>query len=465
MLVESLSGVRGLANVELTSSVASRYAASFLGFLSKKKKGNITIVLGMDTRESGPLIKDAMIPYLACDIIDVGTLATPAIEQAVRHFGADGGIIITASHNEPQFNGLKFLGSDGAVLEEKMMEKVIAAASRMKSSSLNTFLSKHALILSKRTITQSRKEAIDSYRDFVFRIIGKIDLARIKNAKLKVVIDPNGGTGTLSKHILERAGVGVIPLNMVPGNFAHRVEPTKDSLFHLSAIIKKENAQFGAGFDCDADRVEIVLGNGRMLSGNELIALGAKHVLIKSKDPEKEVIVVNDATSNLIHDIARQFGAKVIEVEVGESNVVSMMRKHKSAIGGEGSSSGIILAPQTCRDGILGVLLILAIIAKSKKSLEALLESLPKRSYLKQKAGIDPKKAPKVMKKILAHYNKRNARIKSSMKGSIKLLIGKDAFVWFRMSRTENGLLRIIVDSNDEQNSQNLMDEAVSLVK
>jgi len=465
MLVESLSGVRGIANIDLNSLVAQRYAAAYVRFLSKGKKGMLKIVLGMDTRESGPSIKDAMLPYLACDIIDVGMLPTPAIAQAVRHFKADGGIIITASHNEPQFNGFKFLGSDGAVLEEKKMEKVIETASKMDSSSLNSFLSKHALMLSKRKITQSRKEAIDAYRNFIFRIIGKKDLLRVKNAKLSVVIDPNGGSGTLSKHILERAGVGVVSLNMVPGNFSHRIEPTQDSLFHLSAIIRKQNAQFGAGFDCDADRVEIVLGNGRMLSGNELISLGAKHILSKSSNPKKEAIVVNNATSILIHDIARQYGAKVVEVEVGESNVVSMMKKLKSSIGGEGSSSGIILSPQTCRDGILGVLLILAIIAKSKKSIGALLEGLPRRSYLKQKADIDPKKSSTVMEKILVHYRKKKMGMKASKQGSIKISIGKDAFVWFRMSKTENGVLRIIVDSKDEQSSQNLMDEAMSLVK
>ncbi len=466
MLVESLSGVRGLFGKDLTLKIAQRYAAGYVQFLRKKTKGKrLNIVIGMDTRPSGPAIKDAIVPFLPADITDVGILPTPAVEHAVRHFRADGGIIITASHNEPYDNGFKFLGKSGAVLDEKEMQKVIALKGNMDSSSLSKFISRNSEILSGRNIVEKRKEAIDAYRDFVFSIIGKDSLEKIRGAKLKVVIDANGGAGTIAKHILERAGVSVIPLNMAPGNFAHKVEPTQETLYYLSHLIKKENAHFGAGFDCDADRVEIVLGNGRMVSGNESIALAARHVLSQSKNQRKEIIIVNNATSSMVRKVVESYGASLREVEVGESNVVRAMRNAGSKIGGEGSSSGVILSPQTCRDGMLWLLLLCAIIAKKGKNVHEIVDALPKYAYLKQKVAINPKALKPLLVKIAGQYKKRKRNIISSKDGSIKIFLPNDSFIWFRGSKTESGVLRVIADSPSKEQAEAEMQKAMEFIR
>src|SRR3989344_2968025 len=185
-LVASFSGVRGIYGKDLTDAIAVRFAYGYNTFLKKKtKKNNPTIVVGMDTRPSGIKLSDNIISILDCNFIDVGIAPTPAIEFAVRHFDADGGIIITASHNEPYWNGFKFLGNDGAVLNEKEMATVIN-----NSKSIKDF---HKI--QERKIFEKNTEAIKKYAEFILGIIGRENIEGIKASKQKIVLDPNGGTG------------------------------------------------------------------------------------------------------------------------------------------------------------------------------------------------------------------------------------------------------------------------------
>src|SRR3989339_2195393 len=143
-LVESFSGIRGIYDKDLTDAIAVRYAYSYYSFLkSKTKKSSITIVIGMDTRASGIKLADSIMGILDCNFIDIGIAPTPAVEFAVRHFKADGGIIITASHNEPYWNGFKFLDKDGAVLRPKDMEMVIEKYNKTKALDDKAFYNKH----------------------------------------------------------------------------------------------------------------------------------------------------------------------------------------------------------------------------------------------------------------------------------------------------------------------------------
>src|SRR3989344_3980990 len=184
-LVASFSGVRGIYGKDLTDAIAVRFAYGYNTFLKKKtKKNNPTIVVGMDTRPSGIRLSDSILRILDCNFIDVGIAPTPAIEFAVRHFDADGGIIITASHNEPYWNGFKFLGNDGAVLNEKEMDEVI-----QNSKFLKDF---HRI--QDRKVTEKNAEAIEEYKNFVLGIIGRKNIESIKKSKQKIVLDPNVGT-------------------------------------------------------------------------------------------------------------------------------------------------------------------------------------------------------------------------------------------------------------------------------
>ncbi|HLC59872.1 MAG TPA: hypothetical protein VJJ52_00405 [Candidatus Nanoarchaeia archaeon] len=457
-LVESFSGIRGIYGKDLNESVAVRYAYSYLTFLrNKTKKKTPTVVIGMDTRPSGQKLKEIIIGMLDCNFIDIGIAPTPIIEFAVRYFEADGGIIITASHNEPFWNGFKFLSDDGSVLSEKDMYNVIRNSKFLKDF--------HKV--QERKILEKNGEAVKKYTEFIFDIIGHENMKKIKNSRQKIVLDPNGGAGAIAKKILESAGVEVVGVNMPYGEFKRQVEPTEDAMVYLKNVIDENKADFAAGFDCDADRVEILMKDGQLLSGNYILALVVQEILLKTRNPKSQTIVVNDATSNIVRVVAEKFGAKIKEVEVGETNVVEEIKKLKSIVGGEGSSGGAIIWPSRCRDGILTLLTILSTAANKEQKLHDIVNELPQYYTLRKKLEFNSIEHDKIKKFLKNYYLKKRLEIKETggIKGGLKVIVNKDSFVWFRASKTESNVFRIISDSNKYNESHQLLDEAVNLFK
>ena len=221
------------------------------------------------------------------------------------------------------------------------------------------------------------------YSHYVLNFISKQDKEKIKNAKLKVIIDPNGGTGISAREILEKLNVKVHGINMGHGIFNRLVEPNEDSLIYLSNEVREKNYDFAAGFDCDADRVEIVTKKG-IVSGNKLLALVADDIL---KNAKNRAVVVNDATSLVAREIAKRHKAKYFETQVGEINVIDKMYAVKAPVGGEGSSSGVIIPDSRCRDGTLTLIYLLKIIAGRGKSLDELVKDLPEFYNIKNKVN------------------------------------------------------------------------------
>ena len=459
-LMQSFSGIRGIYDKDLTESVAVRYAWAYLSFLKDKtRKNRPAIVIGIDTRPSGTKLNDAIMGILDCSFMDVGIAPTPAVEFAVRHFNADGGIIITASHNEPYWNGFKFLGSDGAVLNENDINIVI---NNFKLKTLKNF---HKI--QDRKILEKNTEAIKEYAEFLYSIIGIENIERIKSSQQKIILDPNGGTAAMAKKILEMIGVEVIGVNMAYGEFNRKIEPTEDSMIYLKNIIDENKADFAAGFDCDADRIEILMKNGQLLSGNYILALVVNEILENTNNPKNKLVVVNDATSNVVRDIVQKFGAKIKEVEVGEANVIQEMSKSKAIIGGEGSSGGAIIPPSRCRDGILTLLTILSIVAKKEKRLKDITDEFPKYYTPKKKIEFDTQKHGSIKKHLKNYYLKKGFEIKETggVNGSLKVVTGKNSFVWFRASRTEGNVFRVISDSDKKEESERLIEEAVEVFR
>ena len=471
-LVESISGIRGIYDDGLDETVAERYAHSYISLLKgklkeKNNRKKLTIVVGTDTRPSKEIIKNAVIGVLDCDIIDLGIAPTPMVEFAVRYFKTDGGIIITASHNEPYWNGFKFLDKDGAVLRPKDMEKVIKKYNKIKTLNNKNFFNKYAYKrndinkLTIKKISERHSEINNAYSNYALSFLSNEEKNKIKNSKLKIIVDPNGGAGIIAKEILEKLNVKVQGINMEHGIFNRLVEPNEDSLFYLTNEVREKKYDFAAGFDCDADRVEIVTEKG-IVSGNNILALIADNIF---KNEENKVIVVNDATSNVVKEIAKKHKAKYIETGVGEINVVDKMYSLNAPIGGEGSSSGTIIPPSRCRDGILTLVYLLKIIAKTGKSLNELIESLPEYYNIKKKVEISSKKYKSIEKKLESYYKKKEFKIKKIKEsGSLKASL-KNSFVWFRVSKTEADVLRIITDSGNKGKAEALMQEGLNLVK
>ena len=446
VLVETSSGIRGLYGEELSLEVAERYSKAFENFLVEKNL-NSKIVIGRDTRESGESLFNAFIKNLNIEVINVGVLPTPVIQNAVRAFGADGGVIISGSHLEPKYNGMKLLHRDGAHLRPKDMEKVIKSSKIQRTGGIGN-----------PKIQKLQKEALQHYIEFVKEIIGEIDFA-----KINFVLDPNGGAGVFSKPVLESFGVDAYYINMEQGVFNRIIEPgIGNALGSLQKEIKKHDSDFAAGFDCDADRVEILLKDGSLMGGNEILGIITEDILSKHNG---KPVVVNDATSYVVKEIANKYNSNFIEVEVGETNVVEEMKRVGSLVGGEGSNGGVIVGNSKCRDGILGVLYLLKILIKHKTNLNSLINKLPKYYYLKYKFKLN-KDFSLIRKELIEYYLEKGFEVMMTgdSSGGLKFLKNQ-SWVWFRQSKTEDKMIRIVTNSKDEEIAENLLKEARILLQ
>ncbi len=461
-LVESFSGIRGLYPMDIDGDIVRRYVYVFHQFLEENLKREPLVVVGCDTRESSSTLKEAAFDSLF-NIIDVGIITIPALQFAVRHLKADGGIMITASHNEPEYNGLKFLDRDGAVLREDGAEQIITRyhniAKLGEEDFLNNWLYKKK---GPRIKKISNIDIRQAYFRFITGIVGKQNLDTIGESGLKIVLDPVGGPAAMAEELLKSLGVEVIGVNTQPGEFKRVIDPNDGSLSYLKETILEEKADFAAGFDLDGDRMAIILEDGTNVSGNYILALLVDDVL--SEKPKNMIVVTNDATSNVVKSVAEKRGAKVKEVEVGEINVVDEIYKLKSPIGGEGSCAGAIYPPSRCRDGILSLLFILKIVAKTGKKIKKLVEELPLYFTIQRKISIDPKKHDLIKRKIKKHYSRHKIQETGDIAGGLKVMID-DGFVWFRASKTEAGILRIIADSKSQEKSKKLMHDALDFVR
>ncbi len=466
-LVESFSGIRGIYGRDLTEGTARRYAYCLYSFLKERLKRESKIVIGHDTRESSSRLKDAVIDVFP-SVIDVGVSTTPAIELAVREYRLDGGIIITASHNPKEYNGFKFLGSDGAVLRPKDVATVIEKFNEIKNLTEEDFLNKclhkeSAIKLHK--VEKKHNDLVERYNKYLLKIIGRQAINLIKHCNLKIILDPNGGAAITLKPIFEKIGVKVVEINNKAGEFKRKIEPNAESLACLKEEIKKHSADFAAGFDCDGDRVELILPNGSLVSGHYLVAIVADEIL-SGIDAKNKIVVTNDAASGVLKEVCERYEAKIEEVEVGEINVVDAMLRHNSPIGGEGSASGVIIPPSRCRDGALTLLFILKIMAKKAKPLQQIVDGYPKYYNIREAVKFNPKELAEIREKIKSHYLGKGYTIKETggITGGLKVVVSKKSFVWFRASKTEANMFRIIADSDSETEAERLLKEGVGLV-
>ncbi len=464
-LIESFSGIRGIFGQTITPNFAKKYAFVFGNWLANKL-GKPAIIIGCDSRPSSEELKKAMIESLVslgCKIIDVGVAPTPAISFGVREYGCEGGIYITASHNEPEYNGWKFLWRDGALLRPDQIKEVIEAVHKTKTLPGPKVVDKVAP-KPKAEIVNRHKDLIQKYVNFVLDLLGKEAVQAIKKTKLKIVVDPNGGAATtVIKQILDGLGIEGVYLNMGLGEFKRKVEPIEESLAYLVDVIKKEKADLAAGWDSDADRCEIVLSekflDSYVVSGNYVLALLVDSVLTDLEDARGKIIVTNDATSNIVRRTAKRFGANVKEVEVGEINVVEEMYRLDSPVGGEGSSSGGIFPPQRCRDGMVTLAMILKLIAKQGQSLAEILTGYPKYYAKATKVKCDPEKQVEIRKRLEEHFEKNGFKTQKTgdETGGLKILVTFDSFIFFRASKTEPGIFRIITDSPEKIETERLL--------
>jgi phosphomannomutase len=444
-LMAGVSGVRGIWGESLNPSVVQKYSASF-GLYQKKSYGKGKIVVGRDSRTTGVAMLSTIVSALlsvGLDVVDLGIVSTPTVLLAVEESDAIGGISITASHNPPQWNAMKFVDSDGMFLSAEKAAQFLA----LVDADIDWVNWQEI-----GTLNQDSGASECHIRKILD--IPYLDLDKIRAAKFKVVLDSvNGAGAAISPQLLEALGCEVISINEAPtGIFAHPAEPLNHNLGQLEAAVREHKADLGFATDPDVDRLSIVSNEGSCIGEELSVVLCQCFVLPKNRGD----IVVNLSTSMLSDDIAAKHGVKVHRTKVGEINVGKKMQELRSPIGGEGN--GGIICPEVhyTRDAPAGMALILGLLAESGKSISELVAELPKYYFAKDKVELDPAKMDSAMAKVPDILNGYDIDDQDGIKG-----VGDKHWIHIRKSGTEP-IIRIYVESDSAQRSEAICRDTIA---
>ena len=457
MLIKSISGIRGTIGGKpgegLSPLDVVKFTAAFATFIkSKSKNKRIKIVIGRDARISGEMMNNIVVGTLqgmGVDLVDIGLSTTPTVEIAVPEEKADGGIILTASHNPKQWNALKLLNEKGEFINEKDGEEVLYIASNESYA--------FAEINSLGKVTKN-----DTYfKKHIDKILALplIDVAAIKTAKFKIVIDcVNSTGGIIVPQLLEALGVEkVVKLFCEPnGEFPHNPEPLPENLRDIAKAVKKENASLGIVVDPDVDRLALVCEDGEMFGEEYTLVACADYVLSKrtpaeKADGKKGVTVSNLSSTRALRDITEKHGGTYAASAVGEVNVVRLMKDSKAIIGGEGNGGIIFPELHYGRDALVGIALFLSHLAKYGKSCSMLRSTFPDYHISKNKIELTSEiNVDKILEDIKEKYKKHPV---NTVDG-VKIEFDKE-WVHLRKSNTEP-IIRIYSESESETTADNL---------
>jgi len=435
-----VSGVRGVFGESLDPVVITKYASRF-----GKLCGGGKIVVGRDSRTTGPAVFAAVSSALmsgGCDVIDLGIVATPTVLLAVKHHQASGGIAITASHNPPQWNAMKFIDNDGMFLSAEKAAKFLASVEEAPDWVNWEAIGK----LSKDEAAIQRH--IQRIMDIPY-----LNLEKIKNSKFKVVLDSvNGAGGLCSPLLLKALGCEVVEINSEPsGIFAHPAEPLNHNLVQLEEAVLAHDADLGFATDPDVDRLSIVGDHGRCIGEELTVALAELFVLAKHPGD----LVVNLSSSMISDYIAEQYGVQVHRTKVGEINVGKKMQELSSPIGGEGNG-GVICPPVNyTRDAMAGMALILGLLAERDTKLSALVDELPKYFFAKAKIERSFEDLNKIMSLVPQILQDYALDTQDGIKAT-----RKDHWIHIRKSGTEP-IIRVYVESESVQRSHEICDTTI----
>ncbi|HKY97019.1 MAG TPA: phosphoglucosamine mutase [Gemmatimonadaceae bacterium] len=374
-LMVSVSGVRGRVGEALTPEIIAKFAAGFGAWAKKRAGGKAKIVVGRDSRVSGPMFQPVVISALqsvGCDVILVDMAPTPTIQLAVEHHHAAGGLAITASHNPIEWNALKFIGPSGLFLDgaeaAEMRATVEGEIPRAKWDELG--------------IIEKDDGAVDRHIDLVLGL-SFIDVEGIRKRQFNVALDcVRGAGGAFMPRLLERLGCRVTAINLeTDGRFPRPPEPVAENLTELEALVQKSGAEIGFAVDPDVDRLALVSNEGRAIGEDYTLALAAK-LVFRHRDGN---MVTNLSTSRIVDDIAEEQGRRVIRAPVGEVNVATRMRSENAPIGGEGNGGVILTEVHLGRDAPLGAALMLQLLLEEGKPLSEIVASYPRYSIVKDK--------------------------------------------------------------------------------
>ena len=464
-LIKSISGIRGTIGGKvgdnLTPVDAVKFASAYGTFLKNQQattnnqQTKLKVVIGRDARISGPMIHNLVMNTLlglGIDVIDLGLSTTPTVEIAVPMERADGGIILTASHNPKQWNALKLLNNKGEFLSGKEGEQILEIA----EDEAFDFVDVDSL--GEITINDSY---MDIHIDEVLNL-PLVDADLVKTKKYKVVVDAvNSSGGIIIPKLLEQMGVECVKLYCEPnGHFPHNPEPLKEHLGDICKLVIEQKADFGIVVDPDVDRLAFISNDGEMFGEEYTLVACADYVL--SKTPGNTVS--NMSSSRALRDITNKHNGSYQSSAVGEVNVVELMKKTNAIIGGEGNGGIIYPASHYGRDSMVGVALFLTYLANQDKTVAELRASYPQYYMSKNKIELTPQIDVDAILVAMAEKYKNDSSTSSlSTIDGVKIDFAEN-WVHLRKSNTEP-IVRIYTEAQSQFLADNLANKIIDEIK
>ncbi len=436
------NGVRGVFSEDFTLEFVNDLTMSLAAYFKKGK-----ILVGYDGRHSSPIVAkivSSTLNYSGLDCYMAGLVPTPCLEYATKKLGYDGGLMITASHNPPQYNGIKPVASDGVEIsrdDEKIIEKIYDEKNWIKGDSFGK--------------TLEEKNVISTYLD---GIISLVDTSAIKNKKFKVCLDlGNGAQSVTAKKLCEKLDCDIFTINEeIDGDFPGRgSEPTPQNLGKLSDLVIKTNSNLGIAFDGDGDRRIFCDENGKILTGDSSALLLCSYLL--EKYPNSQVVTCLNS-GNIIESIVQKSNSHVVRTKVGSVEVSRKMVCDDALVGYEENGGFMFGKHNHVRDGAMTLALMLDLLSKSEISLSENIENLPPSYTTKTKIECSLEQSKIVISELLKEFPT------SDTSDGIKIQVDQDNWVMIRPSGTEP-IIRIYGESNSQDNLDSLISNFVAKTK
>jgi phosphomannomutase len=472
----TVSGYRGIWGESLTDEIVENYTKAFIKFVKENITEKPTILLGRDGRESGPEIKGVIIKTFennGVNFIDGDILPTPTVLFAIHTHKYDGAIIITASHNPREYNGLKFVTKKALFTNEKEVEIIKENYEQVGHENidlgrLGSASARARGIFQQENIRASQSNILvpDQHaeislaffpREHADKILENINVEKIRSRKFRVAVDMiNASACVLDPYLFEQLGIELIPLNNIPdGKFAHKPEPLKENLEGIAHLVKEKGCDIGFAHDPDADRLVVINEKGEVISEEYTLALGVEAVLSKNRNNK---VVINMSTSQMNKDIAEKYGGKCIRTKVGEANVVAGILENNAIIGGEGGGGVIYPTINLARDSFVSLSLILELLAERNQTVSECVESLPKYEVRKDKMPIQGD-----LKEMYSKMKNHFQNVSLNELDGLRLDFSDSSWIHLRPSNTEP-IMRLIGEAKTKERIDELFGEVLALL-
>ncbi len=448
----SVSGLRGIVGKSLNPILAAQYALAFAQHL---KPGSI--VIGRDGRETGAMFADAIAASLMSagfEVLDAGVCATPTLGVLVRKTGSSGGLQISASHNPPEYNGIKLFGASGRVITANQGQEVIESFER------NEFGYVQLNRVGQKSCIQ------DTTESHLRLVLGTVDVERIRSRRLKVVLDSNHGAGSLlARKLLSELHCDFKILGDCPdGQFEHVPEPTEDNLKEVATAAKDFDADVVFCQDPDADRLAIINNHGKYIGEEYTLAITMQHALasqnsLPNNGMQDGVVVINCATSRMSVDIAESFGAECRISAVGEANVTQEMIDQQAIYGGEGNGGPIDPRVGYVRDSFVAMAQTMDAMSMHQASIDDLVSAIPEYSIVKSKLPLEKEKLNVALQAVENVFNEATVNRLDGLR-----LDFEKAWLLIRASNTEP-IVRVIAEAGSRELATDLVAKAQEVIQ